>query len=535
MRKLIFLFLIFFSVNCYAEDQLLKVRIDDFSGGQNSFDLSDVISPNQGTSFINIILNKKGVLSKRMGQTLFANDISDTAFTGLGTFYPSATVSYILAASGPSIIRSDTVGANWTTINGSNPLSSGKDTEFVQANNLLFILNGSNQTPLYDGTTWTVSGGTTASPPTATTGAWIRNYFFCAGNPAHPDWLYFSNNLSPAVFTPTDIIPVNTGDGQKIINIETFKLNELIVYKERSIFNLDLTGSTPLTDWTLQNVSSTIGCIAPRSVVNVGNDHIFLSSDPIAVRTLVRTSYDKITIDRLSTPIQDIFDGTGDTAINKTYISKACAVLFDDKYILAIPTGSSTLNNLVCVYDFVTKSWYLINGWYPAEWVVFNNNLYCINAQDGMIQQCFTGTTGDVTPGPTVITNAASSATVGISYTYTSKNIDFDNPENFKQLDALDMEFGTSGNYNATVYIELDDGGFQDIGSINLAGNAPVLPINLPFNLGAGGVARKTFQLQQYGEFKKIKIKIVQSGLSQECYLHSFTLFATLKKWRREN
>jgi hypothetical protein len=234
----------------------------------------------------------------------------------------------------------------------------------------------------------------------------------------------------------------------------------------------------------------------------------------------------------MSQPIQDIFDGTGETVINKTYISGAAAVFFDNKYILAIPTGTSQVNNYVIVFDFFTKSWYTITGWYPVAWQVFNNNLYYIDALDGRVVQCFTGTTGDMASGP--IVTSASEPTVAISYEYASKNITFDNPENFKQPDSLDIECGTSGSYNADVYIELDNGGYQNIGQLSLKGNAPTLPLDLPFNLGASGVARYTFQIQKYGEFKKIKIRLVQDGLSELCDLHSFTIFGTPKAWRRE-
>ena len=528
--SLLTLFLLSSEARC--SDELKKVRIDTFDGGQDSFDLASVINPNQGKLFKNVVINRKGKLSKRKGQALFAQDLSNIAFTGIGRFDPDQSTSYLVTASGTIVQRSLSSPASWVTANPKNALTTGKNTEFVQANALLFILNGQDPTANYSGSVWDPGSSSTASPPIATTGAWLRNYLFCAGNPTNGDWVYFSNNLAPKTFTVTDVFKVNTGDGQKIMKLEVFRLNELIVYKERSIYVLDITGATPLTDWSVQPISKVIGCIAPRSVVGVGNDQIFLSSDPIAVRTLARSSFDKILVDIMSQPIQDIFDGTGDTVINKTVISKASAVFFDNKYILAIAIGPSTVNNYVVVFDFFTKSWYTITGWYPAAWQVFNNNLYYIDALDGRVVQCFTGTTGDMASGP--IVTSASEPTVGISFEYVSKNIDFDNAENFKQPDALDVEFGTSGNYNANVYLELDDGGYQNIGTVSLKGGAPNLPINLPFNLGASGVARKTFQIQRYGEFKKLKVRFLQEGVSELCELHWFTSFGNVKNWRRE-
>ena len=532
VRKLLFtLFLLAASV-AYPQDDFVKVRVNDFSGGQNSMDLPDVLQPNQGVTVKNVVLSRKGRLTKRKGQDLHANDINNTAFTGLGTFYPDTSTSYILAASGPSIVRSDADEASWVTVNPSNWLTSGQNTEFEQANSIVFVLNGTDNTPSYTGTRWVPGSTYPTSPPTGRVAAWLRNYLFISGNPNNPDWVYFSNNLDPYVFSSGDVFKVNTGSGQEILWIEPFKLNELIIYLEGSIYNLDITGSTPLTDWTLQPIINTIGCVAGRTVVNLGNDHWFLSSDPIAVRSLVRSSFDKILIDMVSGPIQDVFNGEGDTTINKTHISKACAVFFDDKYVLAIPTGTSTVNNFVVVFDFITKSWYTITGWYPAAWTVFNNNLYYIDANDGRVLQCFTGTTGDYTAGP--VATAASEPSVAIAYEWVGKNEDFGNPENFKMPDALDIEFGSSGSYTATVSIELDDSGWQEVGTVNLAGGAVTLPETLPFTLTASGVARSTLHLQQYGEFKKIKVKVEQSGTDELCDLHRISLFSKMKPWRRE-
>lgn len=518
----------------FAQDELSKVRINLFDGGQNSYDFPNIINANQGVLVQNASINRKGQLSKRKGQELFESDLSNTAWTGLGIFNPDPNTQYILAASGTSVIRSDTTPASWSIVSSDYSLTPSKNTEFMQANDLFFVLNGTDNTAAYNGTEWDPGSSSTASPPIATTAAWLRNYAFYAGNPTYPDWVYFSNNLNPRLLTVTDLFKVNTGDGQKIVRLESFKLNELIIYKQKSIYTLDITGATPLTNWTLQPVSTAIGCAALRSVVNLGNDHWFLSSEPFAVRSLLRTSFDKLMIDMVSQPIQDIFDGTGTRVINKTVINKACAIFFDNKYILAIPTGTFTYNDFVVVYDFIAKAWYTIDGWYPAAWIVFNNNLYYIDATDGRALKCFGSYYSDVASGPRVTTYQETPATP-ITFDYRSKNIDFDNPENYKMPDALEVEFGSTGDYTASVYIEIDDRGWQSVGTVNLQSTSPTLPADLPIVLSSDGIVKNTFQIQKFNEFKKIKVRVVQAGAEQQCQLRGYTLFSTVKKWRREN
>jgi len=69
---------------------------------------------------------------------------------------------------------------------------------------------------------------------------------------------------------------------------------------------------------------------------------------------------------------------------------------------------------------------------------------------------------------------------------------------------------------------------------LNMAGSSVTLPVDLPVVLETAGVARKTYQLQKYGEFKKAKIRFVEDGLDEQCNLHNFALFCRVKPWRRE-
>jgi len=547
MKRFLFIaFLIFgISTNCFAQNPSAKIRVNRWEGGMVSNSLSDILEPNQGASLVNVVLDRPGRLEKRKGQALFVQDIGNTAFTGVGRFDPDRTTSYMVAASGTNIINALSSSNIWSLSSPTSVVTSGKDTEFVQANDLLFVLNGFDETGWWNGSTFDTGGPYPSSPPSATTGAWLRNFLFLGGATTETDFIYFSNNENPLVFDSGDIIKINTGDGQAIQHLEPYRLNELIIYKEKSVFVLDITGTTPLVDWTVQPISTSIGAVAPRAVVSLGNDQWFLSSEPIAVRSLVRSEFDKILVDKVSKPIQDIFDRTGDLRINIEQINKAAGVLFDDKYILAIATGTSTVNNTVIAFDFNVNAWYIIEGWFPADWIVFDKRLFYIDANDSRVLECFTGTDGDVGDasllGNSVFgfdavlnTGEASDPTVGINYQYVSKNFNFDFPENFKILDSLEAEFESTGGFEAIISISLDDSEFASIGSINLAGDSRILPADLPFQLSTAGVARKTFQTQRFGEWKKIKFKVSQSPAQTTVILNRVSLFGRIRPWRRQ-
>src|SRR3990167_1203739 len=537
MWKKIFSIIVILSLwtgSALSQSELRKVRINDFSCGMVSNSASDILSPNQGTSLVNVVLSVKGKVSKRKGQTLFVKDVSDVPFRGTGRFDPDRNTSYFVAASGVDIVRALSSSQDWTIINPTSPQTVNNDTEFIQANDLLFILNGQDKTTWYSGASYVTAGTYPTSPPTAKIGAWLRNYLFLSGNPSEQDWVYFSNNLEPTVFSASDAAKKNKGEGQAVQRLVPFRLNELIIYKERSIFVLDITGATPLIDWTVQPISKVIGLIAPRSVVSMGDDQWFLSSNPIAVRSLVRSDFDKILTNIVSQPIQDIFDGTGPLTINRDDIDLSAGIYFDNKFILAVPTGTSTVNNTVLAYDFIAQGWYIIDGWFPAEWEIFDERLFYMDANDGRVIECFTSNISDYPNGPNTITSTTSTPPIGIAWEVITRDIDFDEPENFKILDAIEFEFDPTGNFYAENYINLDNKGWASIGAVSLAANGNTLPITLPTTLNDSGLARRTIQLQQYGRFKKMKVRTRNSTSGQNVILQRMTIFGRVMPWERE-
>lgn len=534
-RKIFNSFLVFL-ISCnlaFAQTtDIQKVRIADFSGGQNSKDFYDKLEQNQGSHVENLFIDNKGQAKTRKGQALYNTDVGSTAFLGLGSFYLDATTSYVTMASGTAVYRNGT--STWTQISTSS-MGAGHDTGFIQANNLLFAFNGSANTAYWDGTTWS-AGGTwpgSSSPPVVTTMAWLSNYLFGAGNPTHPDWVYVSNNQVPQSWSASDLMKINTGDGQAIVRLEPYTTGDVVAYKERSIFDIDISNidSTcspqPTCQWTIKPFSRDIGTPARRSVVNLGNDQWFLSSEPIAIRSLTRSQFDKVFVQMNSRPIQDIFDGTGDVILNRTHMDKAAGVLFNNKYFLAIATGSSSVNNYIVAYDFISSSWFTISGWYVKDWIVYQNNLYYTDANDGRVVQCFTGTTGDF--------GQTSSPTVAINGEYQSRGVDFGYPENFKSLDSVSVEFFPTGNYSATISINMDNNGWQDVGTINLSGAALTLPFSLPAILSGSGFSIATLQLQKYGNFKKIQIKVTLDNSGESMILQAIDVYGRIMPWRREN
>lgn len=527
-------------------ENLLKVKIVDYSGGQVSKNYADQLTNVQGALIQNAIINVKGEISTRLGQSLFNVDTNSAAFSGVNNYYfqsGSSIVPFVIAASGPSVITSQSNSQNWTIINNGHNITPGHNVEFIQASNLIFMINGFDNTAWWDGTKWMVAGTYPglASPPTATTGSWLSGYLFLGGNPVNQQYLYFSENTNPIDFHDAlKVVNVSVGDGQPIEKVQAYRTGDLIIYKSQSIYDLNIVsnGNTtctpqPACTWTLTPLTQDVGTLSPRSVVSLGNDQWFLSSAPFGIRSVIRSQFDKTFVNLVSQPIQDIFDGTNINGqiLNTSQVQKAAAVYFDNKYIIAVPLSGSTVNNLVLVYDFISQSWYEITGWYPAEWVVYNFNLYYIDANDGRLIQCFSGTLGDY---GTVVPAQTSGPTVGTDFLYQSRIFDFDDVEDPKTLDSLLLEFSPTGNYNATISVNLDNTGWQNAGNINLNSQGITLPVNLPFTLKSAGITYGVLQLTKFGKFWKIQFQVELQGINQQITLQKLSAYAIKLPWERE-
>ena len=148
-----------------------------------------------------------------------------------------------------------------------------------------------------------------------------------------------------------NFLEIEPDAGDNIVQIKTFS-DRIIVFKQRSIWQVTLTseqiGNFSVTTPTLKLITSSHGCIAPRSVVAVEGDVYFLSRrgvNSLGYKTGV--SFDLLQSGEISLKIRTFFDGL--TSSQKT---NAVAVYKDKKYLLAFPGLNKTM-----VFDTERAAW----------------------------------------------------------------------------------------------------------------------------------------------------------------------------------
>ena len=194
----------------------------------------------------------------------------------------------------------------WQAVTTSgSPTMTGVDVVRFERYNwteeILLLTDGVNPAAKYNGTTYTQI--THANAPTDPKfSSAFANHLWLAGDPAEPFNIYFS-----APNADTDFDPAN---GAGVINIgftvtqmKAFR-NQLYVFGQNQIKRI--VGDN-YSNFTVENVTNDLGCVAPDTVVEFGGDIIFLGPD--GIRPISGTSrIGDVELETVSREIQKTFE-----------------------------------------------------------------------------------------------------------------------------------------------------------------------------------------------------------------------------------
>ena len=226
----------------------------------------------------------------RLPDNVFA---TGNVLTG-GTSSATGTVS-----STPTVI-------GWTAVTtAGSPTMTGVDVVRFERYNwteeILLLTDGVNPAAKYNGTTYTQITHVNA-PTDPKFASAFANHLWLAGDPAEPFNIYFS-----APNADTDFDPAN---GAGVINIgftvtqlKSFR-NQLYVFGQNQIKRII---GDNYSNFTVENVTNDLGCVAPDTVVEFGGDIIFLGPD--GIRPISGTSrIGDVELETVSREIQKTFE-----------------------------------------------------------------------------------------------------------------------------------------------------------------------------------------------------------------------------------
>jgi hypothetical protein len=488
----------------------VKLRQFDFSGGQNSADDGANIGENQAQLLQNCIITRKGRCTQREGITKLGTANSTTnKILGIFHYNAGAALDTLLRARATKIQRLASNFSDWTDITGLTSLTTGLTTNFVQALDRCFILNGTDNVHSIDSSfTVTDEGNTNTDFPLTTFAEWAtNNRMFASGSLTDTlrDYVWFSDALDPQTWDRSvNVFKVRSGNGGKVTWLKMFKEFELIIYKNDSIFVLSMDGATPLTDWQLKPLSTVIGCPAGRTVCDIGNDHIFLAND--GVRLLSRTTFDKLRVGVISDPIRDIIE-----SINQDAIQTANGWFENGLYILNIPVGTSTVPNRTLIWDSVAAN---RNGDPNSAWTTVPTdtwNFSCMSSFGfGDNVKTFVSGSSLATSLCYKVLSGSDDDGTAITQQIITREQDFGEPFAKKIFDPSQFiaEGGSDGIY--LIEIRVDGGGWLTVGQLDMSGSL-MTPFNTPATTSAVNDAIQAFRTKFAGKGSAVEFRITNS------------------------
>lgn len=472
------------------DDTPLFVIRRDISGGMNNRQHGANIGDTQMTVLKNVDIGVRGEARKRPGLTLI-EDLSNNAGYGLFGFEPAGGTNELMAIEDTNLEGWIGSGAfvnrksDFTAGTASKMLKIGESGE---GDVLAVKIDGNNWFRMLQDHTFQDLGDTNTSPPLTDVATYFRSRFWLLKD----NLLYysdvFSTDYSGAFNRTSENYNIPVGEERALIGLRD---TGLVCIGSDEIWGLNPSVTPAATDKAEKLLE--IGCVAKKTAVQVADDIMFLAKD--GVRGLFRTVQDKLQAGAsfpLSFALKEEVE-----SINWVQISKATAIFYENKYFISLPVDSSTTNNEVWIFYPAFQAWVVVSGWNVADWTVMQvdgeNRLYAIDSTDGSVYQAWKGFDDNGT---------------AIDYDEQGRKEDFGQPLIQKNGGEVKIKAFSSGNYDLTIQVSIDDQDWTTLGTLNLTGDAPTLPQTLPFDLASTNLIEGTFHLDSLGPFNQIRLRI---------------------------
>ena len=251
---------------------------------------------------------------------------------------------------------------------GGTPQTAGAPYQFTECddgagNELLLIMNGVDPVLEFNGSTCVrmtvIDDDAVIWGDARPQGAmYFRGSLFYWGDSTHPHRWWKPRPGTRNNFDNTDKTvesgDVDAGFGGKLTGMHSLTDDMAVIFKERAIRRMS--GVNPFNasvdPITIRPISDTLGCVAPRTIVQEGLDLYFLSEDGLRQLKPV-LSYGDLDPEQPTYAIQNVIN---DLNFTSTAIVNACATFHKPTNLLwlSVPEGSSATNNLIIIHHTIT-------------------------------------------------------------------------------------------------------------------------------------------------------------------------------------
>jgi len=540
------------------DDAVQYDRQASFVGGQISNFRENLLNESQAESLKDLDAEKNGVLKTRHGFHRFGDLLGTVTGTasektntqGLAYFDTDAKEQLIAFVNGRIYVIDS--GETVATVDSESQRvnSTTAQVDFCQVADKLFYASHSGNDKIgqvtWSGSAWVVkeAGGTS---PTNSKFLTNNGYRIFAYQPSD-DQIYVSDLLPDVTSTGvTDIfntstnLPFKVGLGDPVTGMASWVGFNLVVFCKNSCYVVDTnpvvagSGATTTTtaNFTIRSISQSVGCLSHGSITQVGEDLFFLSRS--GVRSIRRTMEENMIasdVGVISYPVQDVID-----QINWAQAQIATATFWNSRYILSVPTGSSTVNDTTLVYNTNTNAW--MGVWRGTVTVDGTTGLpsSTINPVDYAVTQ-FTGGkpflisldkvgnplqfkdyVEDINLVDTDFQDKLTTTFIDTGWEATTRALTFGEQMTTKDAEFAEFEFDRS-NAILDIGVILDGSETSNLadelvtgtGVFRLGTPPTVAHPTIPFTLGSPLLKRFNYSMTQYPEFRELQFNFRQSA-----------------------
>lgn len=156
----------------------------------------------------------------------------------------------------------------------------------------------------------------------------------------------------------------NAGTADYTVGLQSFAEDRILVFNRNSIHIVQNT--TDLEISSVRLLTDEVGCVARKTIVQVGSRVLFLSDNGVYGTEFI----DEYNLRGTETPLSEPIDKTIGR-INRAYWHNAVAVYYNNRYYIAVPLDNSTTNNAILIYNFLNREWESVDS--------VNDTAYCHN------------------------------------------------------------------------------------------------------------------------------------------------------------
>ena len=524
------------------DDAVVYDRQASFVGGQISNFRENLLNESQAELLKDLDAPKNGVLKSRRGFHRFADLLGSTSSStnvqGIAYFDTDAKEALIVFVNGKiySINSSGTVSNIASAAVKVNSTTARVYTAQVADKLFYTSHNGNDRIGEIKWDTSSSAFVVTEFPAAPTNSKFIvSNNFRAFAYQPSDDQIYVSDILANAgsttPFPAGNAFKVGLGD--PVTGLASWVGFNVVVFCKNSCYVVDTApvpatsgASTPAAStFKIRTISASTGCVSHGSIAQVGEDLFFLSRT--GVRSIRRTMEENMVasdVGVISYPIQDVID-----EINWAAVENATAIFWNNRYLLSVPTGTSTVNNTTLCYNTNTQSW--TGVWQGTVEEASGTPASTINPYQFVVTQFsggkpylisldkignplqFRDFVEDINLVDTDFQDKTTTTFVDTGWQAVTRAFTFNEQVTTKDGEFAEFEFDRS---NAVIDIGVILDGAEQTG--NLADDLDTgtgelrLSFTLPSTLGSGKLNRFRYSMTQYPEFRELQFKFQQSG-----------------------